>query len=111
MRDPPPLQFIRPLQYKRNVSSQAQPASSNTPHTFSFKCSTNTITAKTTVATTDVNVTQGIHSPGLKNNSFFHPLSPVEGGRMTTRELGMTPSMFSQCFGVCLVEPTKRFSM
>lgn len=85
--------------------------SSDTEHTFSFKCSTNTITASTNVATTEVSVTQGIHSPGRKNSSFFHASSPLGGGKMTTLEFGMTPSMFSQCFCVCLVEPTNKFSM
>ena len=81
--------------------------------TFSFRCRMSTIDASSTIAIATVSVTRGIHSPGLRYNSFLQSVlcESSDGGTIRTFEFGITPSMLMKCSSWCFVEPTKKFSM
>lgn len=111
MRNSSPLQFILPLysseHYRKHITGKQIPEKP----TFSFKCNTSTIIASTTVPSTTVNVTHGIHRPGRKNSSLLHGSPSRADGSITSFEFGITPSMLMKCCSVWTVAPTKRFSM
>lgn len=115
MRSPSSLQFVFPLHQQSKISKMGEGKKELAKLTFSFKCNTNTIIPSTPILPSTTTVTQGIHSPGLKYNSLLHAACPsalpLTGGIITTFEFGITPSILMKCSVVCLVEPTKRFSM